>query len=1391
MTKSIGTFELDLRQILGDCQQNSYTFVLTSFVSILFRFTNVDDLAFALTDYSLGTPVYSCIRYTFPETPTSFSDLHNHLTKIISEAPSFSSEEKLRKHLIDVVDLSHSQLRDFNNYSFNIISSDGSASLLSSANELFEFAINYNKSNGKFFLSYNGSKYSKEHVLILNDQFSQFIKNAKKDSSSFVTRISLFTQSQSEILPDPTSDLDWSGYLGAIHEIFEANSARWPERTCVIETSDLKGTNNRVFTYLQINESSNMIAHYLVSQGIQIGDIITIYSSRSVELLICVLGILKAGGTFSVIDPAYPPFRQNIYLSVAKPRGLIIIGKAGVLSDEVETYIKESLHLKARLSKVVLQNNGIVLGGLDSKTDEDSLLPFFEKRSQSTGVKVGPDSNPTLAFTSGSEGIPKGVLGRHFSLAYYFPWMSQRFGLGETDNFTMLSGIAHDPIQRDMFTPIFLGAKIIIPTADDIGTPGRLAKWMQVNCITVTHLTPAMGQVLASEAIDEIPTLKNAFFVGDLLTRKDCLRLQSLAKNVNIINMYGTTETQRAVSYYLVKSYNEDPNFLYNLKDIIPAGQGMKNVQLLVVNREDKNMTCGIGEVGELFVRAGGLAECYRGLDEYSKEKFLDTWFMDGNNWKILDTENNKSEPWRNFGWKGPRDRLYRTGDLGRYLPDGNVEVTGRIDDQIKIRGFRIELGEIDTHVSKFNVVRENRTIVKKDENDENYLLTYLVLKTEFPEVESFIDEKFDSLDFSELSSEETVRSELVQSLVKYHQLASALKKFLGTKLATYAIPSIVTVVPSFPLNPNGKIDKKKLPVPTSEELVIASKYLSKLSSSSSFNAGNETFSETENEVKNIWYDILPNKPVISSVADSFFDLGGHSILATRMIFKVRKAFDVDLPLGSIFKHPTIKQFSQQIDLLKNNLDKLLTATTENISESVYFKDAKSLSESELSNSYNSPVIISSGSKVNVFLTGATGFLGSFLIHQLLNYKKINFTVYAHVRAQNDAAGLQRLVTSLKLYGNYDPLFFSEERIIPVVGDLSSPQFGLSEQKWLQLNNEVDSIIHNGAMVHWVYPYSKLRDANVIATVNVMNMAAVGKPKTFQFVSSTSTIDTEYFYNLSDKLVSEGKNGILESDDLSGSKVGLSTGYGQSKWASEYIIRAAGKKGLKGNIIRPGYITGASYNGVQNTDDFLLRILKGCIEIGALPNDVDNSTNAVPVDHVARIVMSCVIDSLCNPNTKSDVAVEQVTGRPRIKLNDYINCMNSYGYDIAKVSYDEWKSKLETYVENPSNSESALFPLLHMVLGDLRADTRAPELDDRNTIAKLKFESEFSGNAYITNASGQGIDLKQMGIYVAYLTDIGYLPAGKNKVELPKISINEEAKKLILSGIGGRSNASK
>lgn len=1356
---------------LSNKHSGNFTFGLAAFGAIIFKLTGDEDVVVA-TDTDSSNKEF-IVRMNLTPT-TKFSEL---LAKVDEEYVNNSKKAEYES-LDEVAEYikTSKKLDDYPTlFRLSYQHAQKSQQLATTVRgSVRDLAIFGQGQDGKFSIYYNSLLYKHDRIVILAQQFQKFLETVSENPDIEISKVNLMTEAQLRHLPDPTLDLDWSGYRGAIQDIFMKNAEENPSSTCVVETKSFMDpkSKTRTFNYKQINQASNIVGNYLKETGIKKGDIVMIYAYRGVDLMVAVMGVLKAGATFSVIDPAYPPARQNIYLSVAKPRGLIGIEKAGVLDSLVVDYIKNELDVITSIPQLKINDDATLVGGTLEGQSNDCLQEYESLKDKPTGVIVGPDSNPTLSFTSGSEGIPKGVLGRHYSLAYYFPWMSKQFNLSSKDKFTMLSGIAHDPIQRDMFTPLFLGAQLLIPTSDDIGTPGKLADWMAEYGATVTHLTPAMGQLLSAQASTAIPSLHHAFFVGDILTKRDCLRLQSLAENVYIVNMYGTTETQRSVSYFEIKSRKSDPVYLKNLKDVMPAGTGMQNVQLLVVNRYDTSQTCGVGEVGEIYVRAAGLAEGYRGLPDLNAAKFVTNWYVDPKKWVEQDQKNNKSEDWREH-WLGPRDRLYRTGDLGRYLPDGNVECCGRADDQVKIRGFRIELGEIDTHLSQHPLIRENVTLVKRDKNEEPTLISYIVPKETLDLGNYKVDVPEDSSDA------------VVNGLVAYGKLVKDIRAHLKKRLASYAVPTMIVPLAKLPLNPNGKVDKPKLPFPDSVQLALVSKLTM---DSKGQNVEEESFNELETIIRDLWLEVLPNRPAAIAKDDSFFDLGGHSILGTRMIFELRKKLCVDVPLGVIFKNPTIESFAGEVKKfiasdefeLANDAEK--DDETNKVQVVDYAADAEELIKESVLPKYESRKPLDKSETINVFLTGATGYLGSFIVRDLLSARpNSSVKVYAHVRASSKEAGFDRLRNAGLTYGIWKDSW--KDNIEVVLGDLSKPQFGVDNETWNNLTETIDVIIHNGAFVHWVYPYSQLRDANVLSTVNVMNMCGSGKAKQFAFVSSTSAIDTDHFVRLSDDLISKGLAGIPESDDLSGSAKGLGTGYGQSKWASERIIRTAGERGLKGSIVRSGYVLGFSETGATNSDDFLIRMLKGCAELGSYP-DISNNVNMVPVDHVARLVVA----SALHPPQDDHLAVVHVTGHPRLQFNTYLGTLAQYGYDVSIDDYPTWRSALERFVVEDSK-DSALFPLLHFVLDNLPQNTKAPELDDSNAAKALKSDEKWSG---VDVSGGKGIDVKQMGVYISYLVRVGFLPKPTKKgLPLPDVDISDETVSLINSGAGSRSSAAK
>ncbi|KAI9444302.1 alpha-aminoadipate reductase Lys1p [Lactarius indigo] len=1173
---------------------------------------------------------------------------------------------------------------------------------------------------------YNSLLFTGARISCIVDQLSVLLRRAAPNPLSPIGTISLLTPLQQTHLPNPTADLNWCDWKGAIPNVFSRNARHFPSRPCVIQSlpsRDLDEPQERIYySYGTILRASNILAHHLISSGVKPGDIVIVYAHRSVDLVVAAIGTLKAGAVFSVIDPAYPPSRQTIYLRVAQPRGLIVLKGAGTINPAVRAFISSELHICVEVPALELRSDGAIIGGFDNNDGSDVLLTQSSMGDSDPDIVLGPDSMATLSFTSGSTGIPKGVRGRHFSLTHFFPWMGREFNLGETSKFTMLSGIAHDPIQRDMFTPLFFGAELHVPTFDDINTPGRLAEWMANSEATVTHLTPAMGQLLF------LPSCC-AFLVGDVLTKRDCTRLQSLAANVRIVNMYGSTETQRAVSYFAIPSILEDSTFLTTQKDIIPVGQGMVDVQLLIVNRTDENVPCAIGEIGEIYVRSSGLAEGYSDPDS-TTEKFVVNWFSTATERHdtLLQPPNGALPGPETIHWKGIRDRMYRSGDLGRYMPNGTVECAGRADDQIKIRGFRIELGEIDTHLSQHRLVRENVTLVRRDKDEEKVLVSYFV-PLEGPDLDGFT---------SDLPDEGGVFG----GIRKYKRLIKDIREHLKKKLPNYSIPTLFVPLKRMPLNPNGKVDKPALPFPDTAQA----------SASDTRPQGeSHTASVTEETMRAIWSQILPSAPSPIPLDESFFDLGGHSILATRLIFEIRKTFVVNAPLDLIFDKPTISGLSMAIDSLRN-ADLGLTGAAGNILAANHQEDSRPNVNFDYSRdfdtlcsmlrpSYSRPSPSSSGNPITVFLTGATGFLGGFILRSLLSRETVK-KVICIVRSSTDGKATERLRQSASDSGVWDESWVQAARLEVLCGDLDKDAFGLAPQVWDRVTEETDVVLHNGALVHWVYPYERLRPANVLGTLRAIEFAYLGKPKQFIFISSTSAINTEYYVRLSDSLSLAGEGGVPEDDPLEGSRTGLKTGYGQSKWVSEKLLFEAGKRGLNGYIIRPGYIVGDTGTAVTNTDDFIWRLVKGCIQLGLVP-DINNTINMVPVDHVAF----CISLAAVSPRPGLGITVLHVRARPLPTFNFIFSSLSRYGFQVERCEYLVWRRELERHVMEVQ--DNALYPLLHFVLDDLPTSTKSAHLDDSNMRTLLRGHED-KGDRTVSDQS--------VAKYLSWLILTGFLP---------------------------------
>jgi len=345
---------------------------------------------------------------------------------------------------------------------------------------------------------------------------------------------------------------------------------------------------------------------------------VAIWAHRSSPVAWAVLGTLAAGGAFVILDPAYPAARLAEILRLSGARAWVAVAAAGAPPPEVESLLAEREAAGSLLARVVLPGGGPeAAGGLLRELSPRGPLP------QNASVETGPGDLACVAFTSGSTGVPRGILGLHGSLSHFLPWQRERFGLGAGDRYSLLSGLAHDPLQRDLFTALCTGATLYAPDPEEIFVPGRLAAWAARQGITFANLTPAMAQVLTEPSgLPEddgdpltIPTLRYAMLVGDVLTRLDVDRIRRLAPGVTCVNLYVSTETQRALSFHVAEPAGGLP-----AREVLPLGRGMEDAQLLVMTPDGG--LAGIGEVGEIWMRSPHLAGGYLGDAALTAERF-------------------------------------------------------------------------------------------------------------------------------------------------------------------------------------------------------------------------------------------------------------------------------------------------------------------------------------------------------------------------------------------------------------------------------------------------------------------------------------------------------------------------------------------------------------------------------------------------------------------------------------------------------------------------------------------------------------------------------------------------------------------------------------------------
>jgi amino acid adenylation domain-containing protein/thioester reductase-like protein len=615
-----------------------------------------------------------------------------------------------------------------------------------------------------------------------------------------------------------------------------------------------------------------------------------------------------------------------------------------------------------------------------------------------------------------------------------------------------------------------------------------------------------------------------------------------------------------------------------------------------------------------------------------------------------------------------PGARLYRTGDLARWLPDGTLAFLGRADHQTKLRGFRVELGEVETRLAAHPEVAEAVAVVREDPPGDRRLVAYVVAEPDRAPT------------------------------------AAELRRWLSETLPAYMLPQAVVMLGSLPHTPNGKVDRRALPTPGHERPTLERAFI-------------PPRTPVEETVAGIWTAVLGVDPV--GVTDDFFALGGHSLLATRIVARIRQAFGIELPVSALFQAPTVAGLAAAVTAFPGARAGAAAAPD---------LEADAQLGADLL-----PMAPPSGWRQEpgaVLLTGATGFLGGFVLRELLEQTKV--VVYCLVKAAGDDEAAGRLQRRLESFGLYDPRM--DRRVVAVPGDLTRPLLGLDEARFDAIAAEVDAVYHGGALVNAAYPYHALKPANVDGTREVIRLACRRRAKPLHHVS---TID----------VVAAGagpRRLVRETDPLQADGTASLGGYAQSKWVAERLVRAAGARGLPVAIYRPGHISGDSRTGVWSGNDHAWRLLQACLLSRCLP-DVDWLVELTPVDFVSRAIVHLARQE------RSVGKVFHLVNPAPMPLREIAAWASRAGYRLRRVAYRDWLDEVLDSARHDTNHP------LHPLIGPLGQDEggggwwprgeRTPEYDCTNTWRGLQ------GGAVVCPP----VDDALLETYWTYLTRVGLI----------------------------------
>ena len=898
-----------------------------------------------------------------------------------------------------------------------------------------------------------------------------------------------------------------------------------------------------------------------------------------------------------------------------------------------------------------------------------SMLGSSKSFAENTLPKVQPDYAAFVLFTSGSTGQPKGIVQEHASVCTNSLSHGRVMRVTSDSRVFQYAAFTFDVSMMDVFTTLIYGGCVCIPSEEErMGSFTSVMNKMRVNWVL---FTPSVASLITPEAV---PTLQTLAFGGEAVKQEN---ITPWVDKVHLFNCYGPAECGAC-------SIGE-----FSREDSCPRNIGRQYGSGLcwVVHPDDHNRVLPIGATGELLVEGPTLARGY--LDDLSKTQAV---FIKSPSWSQA------------FGLNKPR-LLYKTGDLVRQNSNGTFDFMGRKDLQLKVRGQRVELGEIEHHISAFPGIALSVAAMPKSGPYSQALVGLI----ELPQTG---DSPGQSTILDHISDKDALASNFDKE---------KLLQFLKTRLPSYMVPTHLLIVNKLPLSVSGKIDRKIVDAwLVSTNRVFGSTIVS--------NGQKQNLIPKENAIAlEVCFKILsmiaqPGSKFFNTLKGSNFSLaavGLDSIKIVSLTMFIRQRFGARIQLDTLVDpRSTVISVANAIENLLSGGQCPAGEPKINIMET--FRTYQQQSLKAFSQSRSGPR--------NVFMTGATGFLGSWILYQLCVDAHVR-KIVVHVRSKSLEQAWRRIRQSTKLAG------WCVDEYLPKLeawaGDLATPKLGLNPGQWRRLcgyghpTERITAVIHNGATVDWNASWLNLKAINVDSTVDLLKAA------------SESAFLSDFVY------VSGGQQlRVGEDDDVDiAEEVAQFNGYAQTKFLSELIVKeyasTIAPSQQRVSIVKPGYIIGTVAEGITSVADFIWRLVASCVDIKAYNADDANSWLFVSdVRRVAAAISDCCCSSKLSAQPGSVTIVKILDGIPVSGFWSILK--DELGYVLDPLDSDLWMDRISTEIE-AKGEKHHLWPLLQIIeehqgkLGSPCNPRGVIDMDDGRIKAAVKKN-------------------------VQYLTSIGFLP---------------------------------